>query len=82
MDPLFPPGEFRASLCACGRFRNRTKARLIPLDAVGAQSELRRAMARTDQRFADHDGRRAHTSTDVFPRGDVPLGCFANQTWR
>ena len=47
-----------------------------------AQWELRRALARTDQRFAHDDASvRAHFDRRS-PRGDLPSGCFSNQNWQ
>ena len=46
---------------------------------VGAQWELRRALSRTDQRFARHEASaRAHVDRRL-PPSDCPSGCFSNQ---
>jgi hypothetical protein len=51
----------------------------VPGPIVGAQWELRRAMARTDQRFGHSDiFVRAHVDRRL-PRGDRPSGCFSSQ---
>jgi hypothetical protein len=49
---------------------------------VGAQWELWRALARTDQRLRSYDASEHAHIDRRFPRGDLPSGCFSNQNWQ
>jgi hypothetical protein len=61
------------------RILRRSFKVLLLFRCVGAQWELRRALARTDQRLGHHDASvRAHVDRR-FHWGDLPSGCFSNQ---
>jgi len=70
-----PPGALRPG----GGMEPDVATARVPGPIVGAQWELRRAMARTDQRFGHSDiFVRAHVDRRL-PRGDRPSGCFSSQ---
>jgi len=55
------------------------RAKVQVPDPVGAQWELRRALARTDRRFGHYDpAMRAHVDRDLS-QVDLPSGCSLNE---